>query len=107
HCRMVAFPATWSVSMRVILSIGFICILLPAVMAQTADPNYRALRDAAPAESFVVENIDLVRDVARLTLKSGTITFLTPIENRRMLAVFHGEGTFELTPVVPIERDYL
>ena len=24
-----------------------------------------------------------------------------------MLAVFRGEGTFELTPVVPIERDYL
>ena len=48
--------------MRVFLSFVFICVLVPVLMAQTADPNYRALREAAPAESFVVENIDLVRD---------------------------------------------
>jgi peptidase M1-like protein len=93
--------------MRVCLSIVFIFVLVPALMAQTVDPNYRALRDAAPAESFIIENIDLIRDVARITLKTGTVTFLTPIENRRMLAVFRGEGIFEVTPVVPIERDYL
>jgi hypothetical protein len=93
--------------MRVFLLFVFICVIVPALMAQTADPNYRALRDAAPAESFVVENIDLVRDVARITLKTGNLTFLTPTENRPMLAVFRGEGTFGLTPVVPIERDYL
>jgi len=92
---------------RIFVLFSLICLLVPAAMAQTPDPNYRALRDAAPAESFTIENIDLVRDVARLNLKTGTVTFLTPIENRRMLAVFRGEGTFTLTPVVPIERDYL
>jgi hypothetical protein len=93
--------------MRIFVSLALIGLLAPTLTAQTPDPNYRALRDAAPAESFIVENIDLVRDVARLNLKTGTITFLAPIENRHMLAVFRGEGTFTLTPVVPIERDYL
>lgn len=108
HGAVLIFAATRSVLvMRLFLWIGIICVLVPALMAQTADPNYRALRDDAPAESFVVENIDLVRDVVRLTLKSGNLTFLAPVENRHMLAVFRGEGTFELTPVVGIERDYL
>ena len=33
--------------MRVFLSFVFICVLVPVLMAQTADPNYRGYTDGA------------------------------------------------------------
>ncbi len=89
--------------MRLFQSLCLIGVLVPAAFAQ----DYRALREAVPVESFVIENLDLVRDVAHINLKTGAFTFLTPAGNKHMLAVFRGEATFEVAPVVPIERDYL
>src|SRR5947207_1193360 len=88
----------------------FLCFFSPALFspAQTvapSDPNYRALRDAVPQESYGVENLRLVRDLGILTLKTGTVTFLAPVQGRRYLAVFRGEGTFELTPTLDIEAN--
>ena len=71
------------------------------------DPNYRALRDAAPAETYRVENIELQRDVAKLTLRTGQITFAAPVLSRRAIAVFSGEGRLELTPVSPVDEQYI
>src|SRR5262249_5911572 len=78
-----------------------------AAMGQTVDPNYGALRNAVPEESYIVDNTSLSRDVGGFAFRTGTLTFLSPVQERRMLAVFRGEGTFELAPAIVIERDYL
>ncbi len=84
-------------------------LLIPVYSAPAAnsDANYRALRDAQPNESYRAENIELKRDVGKVTLKSGTITFLAPVMNRVTMAVFIGDGRFQLTPTVPLEVQYV
>lgn len=72
-----------------------------------ADPNYRALRNAAIAESYVVENLVLRRDAGTLTFKSGTVTFTAPVLGRVSSAVFNGQGAFHLTPAMRLEGDRL
>ncbi len=67
------------------------------------DANYRALRDGKLAESYLTENIILQRDAASLTLKTGEISFLTPVLSRPAVAVFNGEGHFHLKPASPTE----
>src|SRR5580693_685703 len=91
---------------------------LPAMLAAQAispladrlansDANYRALRNAAPNETYRVENIELKRDVATITLRTGEITFLAPVMGHVTMAVFSGEGRFQLKPAIPIEEDHL
>src|SRR5262245_15642950 len=94
-------------SMRLIAAVGVAWFAVSSLMAQTLDSNYKALREAAPAESFLIENLTLERDVAQFTLRTGTVTFLTPVQDKRMLAVFRGEGTFEFTPATVIDRNYV
>ena len=59
-----------------------------------ADPNYRALRDGAPAEVLRTENVELKRDAGTIRLKTGQLAFLPPVLNRPAIAVFTGEGIF-------------
>jgi Peptidase family M1 domain len=87
---------------------------LPAILAAQAvsslantDANYHALRTAAPQETYRVENIELKRDAATITLRTGEITFLAPALGRVTMAVFSGEGRFQLKPAIPIEEDHL
>jgi Peptidase family M1 domain len=93
--------------MRLIFAVAGIFLAVFELTAQTVDPNYKVLREAVPAETFVIENLSLQRDVAQLTLQSGTVTFLTPLQDKRMLAVFLGEGTFEVAPITIMDRNYL
>lgn len=76
-----------------------------------ADPNYRALRDALhdghAGETYRVENIELKRDVGTLTLRTGNITFIPAVLNRVAIAVFRGEGRFQLKPAMELEGQYL
>ena len=72
-----------------------------------SDPNYRALRDARPSETYQVENIELKRDVGTVTLRSGNITFIPAVLNRVTMAVFSGEGRFQLKPAMQLEGQYL
>ena len=72
-----------------------------------ADPNYRALRDARPGETYQVENIELKRDVGTVTLRTGSITFVPAVLNRVAIAVFSGEGRFQLKPAMQLEGQYL
>src|SRR5258705_43722 len=90
---------TGRLCMRMISSFGVLLFAVSSLMAQTVDSNYKALLEAAPEESFLIENLTFARDVAQFTLRTGTVTFLTPVQDKRMLAVFRGEGTFEFTPV--------
>src|SRR6058998_471417 len=94
-------------SMRVIWALAGVCFVVSELTAQIVDPNYKILRDAIPAETFLIDNLSLQRDVAQLTLQSGTVTFLTPVQDKRMLAVFRGEGTFEVAPITSMDRNYL
>ncbi len=82
--------------------------VLPAPAAgANSDSNYRALRDAALAETYRVENIALQRDVGTLTLKTGEISFIAPVLGRRPIAVFTGDARFRLDPALPVEGQHL
>ncbi len=72
-----------------------------------SDSNYRALRSAMPNETYKVENIELKRDVGTLTLRSGSVTFVPPVLNHVTMAVFTGEGRFQMKPTMPLEAQYL
>jgi hypothetical protein len=93
---------------------GIAALVLPAILAGQAvsplantDANYHALRHAAPQETYRVENIELKRDVATITLRTGEITFLAPVLSHVTMAVFSGEGRFQLKPAIPIEEAHL
>src|SRR5438128_12131550 len=104
---MLPFTSNWRDSMRVICALAGVCFVVSELTAQVVDPNYKTLREAIPAETFLIDNLSLQRDVAQLTLQSGTVTFLTPVQDKRMLAVFRGEGTFEVAPITSMDRNYL
>jgi hypothetical protein len=82
-------------------------VIFAASAAVAPDPIYQAMRQAPIAESFVVENIVLHRDVGTLTLKSGSIGFTAPVQGRDTVAVFSGEAELTLTPATAIEKNYL
>ncbi len=68
-----------------------------------SDPNYRMLRDSAPAEAYRVENIELKRDVSTITLRRGQIVFLPPVLGRVAAAVFVGDGRLQLKAAIALE----
>ena len=76
-------------------------------LAATADPNYRQLRDAQPAETYSVKDLVLQRDVGTITLRSGTITFIPPVLGKVTKAVFIGDGEFAFKPAFWMETNYL
>jgi hypothetical protein len=78
-----------------------------AARGANADPNYRALRDAALEEPLLVENVMLRRDNGVLTLKSGVLAFTAPVLGRSAEAVFSGDGSFVFQPASAIETDHV
>jgi hypothetical protein len=72
-----------------------------------SDPNYRALRTAALTDSYVVENVVLKRDMGTITLKTGVMSFAPPVLGRVAIAVFSGEGNFQLAPAMRLEAMHL
>lgn len=72
-----------------------------------SDPNYRALRDGKPGETYTVSNLTIKRDVATIKLTSGRISFISPVLGRVAIGVFVGEGEFALDPYLMIERNHL
>ncbi len=76
-------------------------------IAPNSDPNYRALRDGSPAETYSVSNLTLKRDVGTITLRSGSVSFLPPVLGRTAIGVFNGDGEFNMVPAFWIETDYL
>jgi hypothetical protein len=93
--------------MRLTFAVAGLFLITLNLTAQVADPNYKALREAVPVETFAIDNLSLQRDVAQFTLQSGTVTFLTPLQDKRMLALFLGEGAFEVAPITTMDRAYL
>ncbi|HTW24607.1 MAG TPA: carboxypeptidase regulatory-like domain-containing protein, partial [Candidatus Baltobacteraceae bacterium] len=68
-----------------------------------SDSVYRALRDIKLGETYRVEEFILPLDVGSFELKSGTITFLQPVNGFITGAVFVGSGHFTLKPVLGID----
>lgn len=64
-----------------------------------SDPFYRQLRDIGLGDSVHCEDMTLNLDVGALYFKSGTITFLAPVNGVETGAIFTGEGHFSLKPV--------
>src|SRR5580693_9441415 len=71
------------------------------------DPNFRALHEGVPTEALRVENVELRRDKASLTLKNGQLSFVKAVQDRPVIAVFTGEGVFRFKPTAPSESRYL
>ena len=75
-----------------------------------ADPVYQQLRlQAKGAGDFAgpfatVNNLVLKRDAATFALRSGEIYFAPIVNERRVGAVFFGEGELTLTPPTEIEK---
>ena len=72
-----------------------------------SDPNYRALRTARPAGVWRVENLELNRDIGKFTFRAGEFSFLAPVLGKTVMAVFVGEGSFQLAPRNPIESNHM
>ncbi|HUB82348.1 MAG TPA: M1 family aminopeptidase [Bryobacteraceae bacterium] len=90
--------------------LGLTAVLVPLFLAPAfaaTDPLYQSMRDAALADSFVVENIEIHRDGGVITLKTGSIGFTAPAMGLDTVAVFDGEGTFTFNPASPIDRNYM
>jgi hypothetical protein len=68
-------------------------------------PTYRELRAIrVGGEAVAVSNLVLKRDVAIFTFTSGTFSFLQPVNGKVTGAVFIGNGTLKIEPVLPVER---
>ena len=76
--------------------------------AAVPDPTYAELRALAlDGRRLPVHGLVLERDVFRFTFEEGTFHFLRPIGGRTVAAVFLGQGSFQLTPATPQERQHL
>ena len=68
-----------------------------------SDSAYRQLRDLGLSESVRCDNFTMNLDVATFLFKSGTLTFLRPVNGVETGAVFVGQGHFTLKPVDGID----
>jgi len=84
-----------------------LCLVASCAAPAATDRVYKAMREAAIADTLLVENVVLHRDAGVLTLKSGTIAFTAPAMGRDTVAVFVGEGEFAFTPGPAVEKAYL
>lgn len=77
------------------------------------DPVYLNLRQLGKSDQdfagdyAVVNDLQLQRDAARFTLKSGELYFIKPVENKITAAVFIGDGQLTLTPPIDVEKNSL
>src|ERR1700683_3539959 len=72
-----------------------------------SDPDYVKLRNIGLGDSVKVDDVTLNLDVGTLHFKTGTLTYLTPIEGVQTGAVFTGDGHFSLKPVTALDAKEL
>src|SRR5882757_9008100 len=68
-----------------------------------SDSFYRQLRDIKLGTTYRCDNFTMPLDVGTFIFKSGTITFLAPVNGMETGAVFLGQGHFTLKPVMPLD----
>ena len=69
-----------------------------------SDSVYRQLRNIGLGNTYHCENFALNMDVGTFELKTGTITFLEPVNQNETGAIFVGQGHFTLKPRVRVDR---
>jgi hypothetical protein len=70
-----------------------------------SDGNYQQLRNIAlQSGGITVENVRIKRDAATFVLNTGTLCFVTPVNNKVTGAVFVGDGKLLLDPPIASER---
>jgi hypothetical protein len=91
--------------------IALLAFAAPAAQAQRAansNSYYQNLRSLLPGgEVITVKNLDLHRDAAVLSLRSGSVTFYPEVNGKVTGAVFRGEGHIHLTPATAEEKHNL
>jgi len=81
---------------------------LPAQHAANANAAYRQLRGLLPGgEVITVNNLELRRDAATFTFRSGSFAFYGQVDGKVTGAVFRGQGHLHITPPTPEERHNL
>jgi hypothetical protein len=74
----------------------------------TANAYYQQLRTLLPGGDVIaVKNLELHRDAATFTFRSGNITFYGEVNGKITGAVFKGDGHFHLAPPTAKERHNL
>ncbi len=80
----------------------------PAAGAANTDPIYQQLRRSQLGDVTVaVHDFVLQRDAGTFTFRSGTFTFLAPVNGKVTGAVFLGDGSFMLVPPSASEKHSL
>jgi len=64
-----------------------------------SDSAYRQLRGIGFGDTYVCESYKFNMDVGNFELKTGTLTFLAPVNGIVTGAIFVGEGHFSLKPI--------
>ena len=73
-----------------------------------ANPFYQQLRGLLPGgEVIAVNNLELKRDAATFTFRSGNFAFYGQVNGKVTGAVFKGDGHFHITPPTAEERHNL
>ncbi|MGH7676058.1 MAG: hypothetical protein ACREMV_12375 [Gemmatimonadales bacterium] len=80
-----------------------------ATAATSYEQRYEEVLALKPRADGVarVTNLVLTRDVARFTLRGGTLYRLSTVGGRTVGVAFSGEGTFSISPPTTIEQDRL
>jgi peptidase M1-like protein len=95
------FQLTRTIRLSLLLPFGILSVV-SAARAQSganSNPAYQALRNLTLGNEAVdVSNLDLKRDAATFHLRSGTVCFVAPVQDKITGAVFTGDGTLVLSP---------
>src|SRR5260370_760593 len=70
-----------------------------------SDAAYRQLRDIGLGDTYRCENFTFSVDIGSFELKTGTITFLSPVNKLETGAVFVGQGHFTLKPLTAADTN--
>jgi hypothetical protein len=77
----------------------------PTGQKANTDPTYQQLRHITlGSESVSVNNLVLKRDAGTFTFRSGTFTFLAPVNGKVTGAVFVGDGSFSMVPPIATDK---
>jgi len=68
-----------------------------------SDATYQQLRNIGYGPTYRCDNFTLPADAGTFIFKSGTITFLAPINNFQTGAIFVGQGHFVLKPMLAVD----
>ncbi len=100
-------PASFTIQLRLAAQQTTVEVESGRSSLANSDPNYKALRAASPLAVYRVENLQVQRDLGTFTFARGQFTFLAPVLGKTVMAVFTGEGTFHLKPLLPVDAAYL